>query len=136
MMSGIRGKDTKPELLIRRILHRKGFRFRLHDNKLPGKPDMVLKKYQAIIFIHGCFWHRHTCHLFKWPKTRPDFWKEKINKNFSNDQKVISELSATGWRICIVWECSVKGANKDIAAISEKINKWLKSDNQFMEIEG
>lgn len=77
MMSGIGGKNTRPELLIRGQLHRRGFRFRLHDTKLAGNPDIVLKKYQAVIFIHGCFWHRHECYLFKWPKSRPEFWKKR-----------------------------------------------------------
>lgn len=136
LMAGIQGKNTKPEILIRSLLHRNGFRFRLHGDKLPGKPDIVLKKYQAVIFVHGCFWHRHLCHLFKWPKTRPDFWKNKIDKNVLNDQKVIKELTSLGWRICIVWECSIKGVHKDHFAIPRKIGKWLKSDKQFMEIEG
>jgi DNA mismatch endonuclease (patch repair protein) len=136
MMSGIRGKNTKPEILIRSLLHRNGYRFRIHQNNLPGQPDITLKKYQAVIFVHGCFWHRHLCHLFKWPKTRPDFWREKINKNFLNDQKVIKKLISSGWRICIVWECSLKGVHKNLTATICKLEKWLNSEEQFMEIEG
>ena len=94
MMSGIKGKNTKPEILIRSLLHQEGFRFRIHDNNLPGQPDIVLKKYRAVIFIHGCFWHRHECHLFKWPKTRPEFWKNKINRNHENDTQTLRELEA------------------------------------------
>ncbi len=136
MMSGIQGKNTKPEVLIRSLLHRKGFRFRIHEKKLPGKPDIVLKKYQAVIFVHGCFWHRHLCHLFKWPKTRPDFWRNKINRNVINDQKNIQALTSSGWRICIVWECSIKGIHKNIQATISSLDKWLKSEKQFMEIKG
>lgn len=135
MMAVIRGKNTKPEILIRRILHQHGFRFRIHDNKLKGKPDIVLKKYRAIIFVHGCFWHKHSCRLFKWPQTRPDFWRNKIEKNVINDQKAIKELMASGWRICIVWECSIKGAQKNLPAVANKIGGWLKGEKQFMEIE-
>ena len=81
MMSGIRGKNTRPELLIRKGLHARGFRFRLHDKRLPGKPDLVLPKYSAVIFVHGCFWHGHDCHLFKWPQSRREFWRKKITRN-------------------------------------------------------
>lgn len=136
MMSGIRGKDTKPELEIRRQLHRLGFRYRLHDKQLPGKPDVVLKKYHAVIFVHGCFWHRHNCHLFKWPKTRPEFWKKKINRNHENDLKALNNLQATGWRVCIVWECSIKGADKNIQVIANTIARWLKSNKSMLEISG
>lgn len=134
MMSGIRGKDTKPELEVRHQLHRLGFRYRLHDKKLPGKPDIVLKKYNAVIFIHGCFWHRHNCRLFKWPKTRPEFWKQKINRNHENDVKALDNLQSTGWRVCIVWECSIKGASKNISMVSESIAHWLQSNNSMLEI--
>ncbi|MDD3801263.1 MAG: DNA mismatch endonuclease Vsr [Desulfuromonas thiophila] len=136
MMSGIRGKDTKPELEIRRQLHRLGFRYRLHDKQLPGKPDIVLKKYNAVIFVNGCFWHRHNCHLFKWPKTRPEFWKEKINRNHENDLKALQKLQSSGWRVCIVWECAIKGAAKDIQEIPKIIARWLKSNKRMLEISG
>jgi len=136
MMSGIRGKDTKPELLIRSRLHQQGFRFRVHDNTLAGRPDIILKKYHAVIFVHGCFWHRHECHLFKWPKTRPEFWRDKINGNYENDKKVIKSLTESGWRICVIWECAVKGANKDIPSIVNLMADWLKSDEVFLEISG
>ena len=136
MMSGIRGKDTRPELEIRHHLHRLGFRYRLHDKQLPGKPDIVLKKYHAVIFVHGCFWHRHNCHLFKWPKTRPEFWKKKINRNHENDLKALNSLKTNGWRICIVWECSIKGADKNIQAIANTIARWLKSNKSMLEISG
>lgn len=136
MMSGIRGKDTRPELEIRRQLHKLGFRYKLHDKQLPGKPDIVLKKYQAVIFVHGCFWHRHNCHLFKWPKTRPEFWKKKINRNYENDLKALNNLQTSGWRVCLVWECSIKGADKNIQTVAATIASWLKSNNPILEISG
>ncbi len=135
MMAGIRGRDTKPELLIRSQLHRQGFRFRIHG-KLPGKPDFVLKKYHAAIFIHGCFWHRHECHLFKWPKSHHEFWRSKINRNHENDQKVIKILKESGWRTCIVWECAIKGTRSDIPAIVGAIIDWLKGEEKMLEISG
>ena len=136
MMSGIRGKDTMPELQIRRELHGLGFRFRLHDKRLPGKPDIVLGKYHAVIFVHGCFWHKHGCHLFKWPKTRPEFWKVKINRNHENDLKVLESLQSSGWRVCVVWECAIKGADKNIQTIAKTVSRWLKSNKTMLEISG
>ena len=112
MMSGIRGKDTKPELLIRKALFRKGFRYKLHDKSLPGKPDLVFPKYNAVIFIHGCFWHGHDCHLFKWPSTRKEFWETKINRNKEVDTRNYKALKDDGWLILTIWECAIKGKNK------------------------
>ncbi len=134
MMSGIRGKDTKPEMQIRKGLHCLGFRYRLHDRKLPGKPDLVLKKYRSVIFVHGCFWHRHECRLFKWPKTRAEFWRGKINRNHENDQNAVRKLKGSGWRICIVWECALKGANNDTGAIVASIGDWLEGSGEMLEI--
>lgn len=135
MMSGIQGKNTKPELLVRSRLHRLGFRFRLHDKHLPGKPDLVFTKYRAVVFVHGCFWHRHQCHLFRWPKTRAEFWREKINGNVNNDKKVLQQLSEMGWRTGIIWECSIKGRKRlDIEVVITAIAKWLKGDEKILEI--
>jgi DNA mismatch endonuclease, patch repair protein len=92
VMSRIRGKNTKPEIFVRSTLHQQGFRFRLHVPSLPGKPDLVFSKYKALIFVHGCFWHGHNCHLFKWPFTREEFWRKKILKNRDNDQKALKAL--------------------------------------------
>jgi len=105
MMAGIKGKNTKPEVAIRKALFSKGYRYRLHKKSLPGKPDLVLAKYNTVIFIHGCFWHRHGCHLFKWPSTRPEFWKDKINGNKARDLKHFKELSELKWRVLVIWEC-------------------------------
>ncbi|HEO1831601.1 TPA: very short patch repair endonuclease [Acinetobacter baumannii] len=135
IMASIKGRDTKPEILIRKLLHKRGFRFRLHVKELPGKPDVVLKKYKAVIFINGCFWHGHKdCHLFKLPATRTDFWEEKINKNQLNDTKTIKLLLDNDWRVCVVWECSVRGAKKDLNMVINSISNWLLSDSVFTEI--
>ena len=136
MMSGIRSKNTRPEILIRSLLHRNGFRFRIHDNKLAGRPDIVLKKYNAIIFVHGCFWHGHNCRLFKWPKTRPEFWKTKILGNRENDKKALLANQEKGLRICIVWECAIKGKDKDLPGVIHKISTWLVGESQFLEVVG
>ncbi len=134
MMSGIRGKNTKPEMIIRSLLHKDGFRYRIHVKDLPGKPDLVLKKYNAVIFVHGCFWHRHDCSYFKWPKTRTEFWEKKLNGNVQNDKRNVESLKGMNWRICIIWECSVRGANKDVNAVKDKVSQWLKSDNDYLEV--
>src|ERR1700710_200975 len=112
MMAGIRGTNTAPEMILRCALHAEGFRYRLHDRRLPGKPDMVFSRHHAVIFAHGCFWHGHDCHLFKWPSTRSDFWKAKIERNRVVDARVASELAALGWRCGHVWECALKGRTK------------------------
>lgn len=108
-MSRIRGRDTKPEMMIRRGLHARGFRYRLHNRNLPGKPDMVFPRYHVVILVHGCFWHGHNCPLFKLPATRQEFWSAKIAANRSRDERVMAELLKLGWRIATVWECSIKG---------------------------
>ncbi|VIO80134.1 very short patch repair endonuclease [Bradyrhizobium ivorense] len=131
MMSGIRGKNTKPELLLRKLLHARGFRYRLHT-RLPGKPDLVFPKHRAVIFVHGCFWHRHECQIFKWPSTRSEFWRTKINGNADRDQRNVAVLLKDGWRIGIVWECSLRG--KDEVRIADRCARWLSSGNKRLEI--
>lgn len=134
MMSGIRGKDTGPELQIRKALHRLGFRYRVHRSKLPGRPDIVLAKHQAVILVHGCFWHRHSgCKFATNPKTRPDFWLAKFRENTLRDQRNVDELLNLGWRVGIVWECAIKdlGAEKVTAAVS----RWITDSNAvFLEL--
>jgi DNA mismatch endonuclease, patch repair protein len=137
MMSGIRATNTKPELLLRKGLHARGLRFRLHDPKLPGKPDIVLRRYRAVIFAHGCFWHGHDCHLFKWPKTREDFWREKIARNRTVDAKNRAALFKTDWRQAEVWECALKGRTRlPLDQVLGSLEDWLKSDAQYLEIRG
>jgi len=137
MMSGIRGSNTKPELLLRKGLHALGFRFRLHDRSLPGKPDIVLPRYKAVIFAHGCFWHGHDCHLFKWPSTRPEFWQAKIARNRAVDERTEAALSEAGWRQAIVWECALKGKTRlPLEEVLLACAEWLKSDRPRLEIRG
>lgn len=135
MMAGIKSRNTKPEILIRKLLHKKGFRFRLHVKDLPGKPDIVLPKYKAVIFINGCFWHGHKdCHLFKLPATRTEFWQEKIAQNQANDCKSINLLLENNWKVCVVWECSIRGATKDPDKVINLISEWLCAKESFIEI--
>ena len=137
MMAGIRGADTKPELLLRRGLHALGFRFRLHDRTLPGKPDIVFPRYKAVIFANGCFWHGHECHLFKWPSTRAEFWRSKINRNREVDQRTSAALAAAGWRQGIVWECALKGRGRQpIDTVIADCAAWLRSERIDFEIRG
>lgn len=134
MMSGIRGRNTKPEILIRSLLHRHGFRFRLHVRDLPGKPDIVLPRYHAVVFVHGCFWHGHDCPLFKWPGTRPDFWRKKIGRNRLNDDRAKETLLENGWRVGIVWECALRGAGRNIEGVAQGLADWLRSDTPLIEV--
>ena len=112
MMSGIQGRDTKPEIMIRRALHALGFRYRLHDARLPGKPDLSFAGLKAVIQVNGCFWHGHDCHLFRWPATRKKFWREKITSNKERDKRYLGELSTMGWRTLTIWECALKGKGR------------------------
>jgi DNA mismatch endonuclease (patch repair protein) len=137
MMAGIRGTNTKPEMLLRKGLHRLAFRYRLHDRHLPGRPDIVFPKYGAVIFAHGCFWHGHDCHLFKWPSTRTDFWRTKINRNRDVDAAAIAALRDAGWRVGVVWECALKGRTRHV--LSDVIGlcaDWLKSKRPELEVRG
>lgn len=137
MMAGIRGKDTKPELVVRRGLHALGFRYRLHDPKLPGKPDVVLPRWHAVIQIHGCFWHGHDCPLFRWPGTRQEFWRTKISRNVERDREVKAALDHASWRVLTVWECALKGPGRIGAdAVIESTAGWLRSDSRTGEIRG
>lgn len=108
IMSHIRGKNTKPELLVRSLLHRAGFRFCLHRKDLPGKPDIVLPKYKTVIFVHGCFWHRHPgCFKATNPKTNTEFWQEKFARNIVRDYEVSKKLEKSGWLVVVVWQCTI-----------------------------
>lgn len=134
MMSGIRGTNTKPEMIVRKGLFKRGFRYRLHAKHLPGKPDLVLAKYNTIIFVHGCFWHRHNCRLFKWPKSNAEFWREKITANTQRDKRYNAKLIDDGWRVLIVWECALKGKKgQEVNKILDHISDWLLTDNNTGE---
>jgi DNA mismatch endonuclease, patch repair protein len=124
-MSRIRAKDTKPEMLVRKFLHAQGYRYRLHVKNLPGKPDIVLPKYKAIIFVHGCFWHGHAgCKYYVIPKTRTEWWLDKINRNIANDEKAVKALKKAGWKIITIHECELKPASipKTLNAVLRKIS--------------
>ncbi len=136
-MAAIKGSHTKPELAVRKALHGAGLRFRLHAKELPGKPDLVFPRYRAVVFVNGCFWHHHACHLFRWPATREDFWKAKIDRNVANDQRAVQRLREAGWRVAVVWECALKGRtrmNEDEAM--QMLGTWIKSSEETLIIRG
>lgn len=138
-MSRIRGKDTKPEMLVRRGLHARGLRYRLHDRKLPGRPDLVFPKHHTAVFIHGCFWHAHGCALSKLPATRQDFWKRKLEGNAARDRKAVDALQAEGWRVLVVWECALRGPSRlDTTAALNEAASYIRQnpDSLLMEIAG
>jgi len=127
-MSRIRGKDTKPELLLRRGLHACGFRFRLYRRDLPGCPDLVFPRFHAVVFVHGCFWHGHGCPMFKSPTTRPEFWAAKIEGNRARDLRASEDLEAAGWRTLVIWECTLRGPERlPIEQVLARISEWLLS---------
>src|SRR5690242_15228147 len=129
MMSGIRGRNTKPEILIRSLLHRQGFRFRLDARDLPGRPDIVLPRYRAVVLIHGCFWHGHDCALFKMPATRHEFWAKKIAANRARDARNADMLKRAGWRVLTVWECSLRGpSRRPPAEVLRSCTRFIKGD--------
>lgn len=132
MMANINSRNTKPELYIRRKLHGDGYRFRINQKKIKGTPDIVLKKYSALIFINGCFWHGHDCRYFRLPETRREFWTKKIEGNRIRDSKNADVLLKDGWRICIVWECATRSKKKDDYVT--QIENWIKSKENYKEI--
>ncbi len=135
MMSGIRGKNTKPEIMIRKGLFERGFRYRLHVQSLPGRPDIVLRKYAAVILVNGCFWHGHGCHLFKWPTSNVRFWRDKINRNRTLDRVNRDRLESAGWRTLVIWECAFRGQRKkSIETIIDMTVKWLLSRKRKRDI--
>ena len=137
MMSGITAKNTKPELMIRKLLFNSGFRYRLHNRSLKGTPDIVLKKYRAVIFVNGCFWHGHNCHLFRLPKSRTGFWEKKIKSNVERDARNRKKLREEGWRVGLVWECAVKGKTAiSHEVITCRIRDWLECDKEAFLIKG
>lgn len=137
MMAGIRGANTKPELVIRLGLHGLGFRYRLHDRRLPGKPDIVLPRYRAVVLVHGCFWHGHDCALFKWPKSRDSFWRGKIDGNKVRDARAEQALRDDGWRVLRVWECALKGRGRiGVGGVVAAVANWVRSDLPEGDIRG
>jgi DNA mismatch endonuclease (patch repair protein) len=132
-MSRIRGKDTRPEMMVRGWLWANGYRYRLHRKDLPGKPDIVLPKYRAVIFVHGCFWHRHGCQSTTTPESRRDFWLAKFSENVSRDKRNIAALLEQSWRVMVIWECSLRGKNATPELVAEQIADFLNSETRFAE---
>ena len=137
-MSRIRGRDTKPEMILRRGLHAQGLRFRLHRKDLPGKPDLVFPQHRAVILAHGCFWHRHKCPMFKWPATRAEFWNKKISGNRERDQAALDALRDVGWRVLVVWECALRGpARRPVEDVLGRCRDFVEGhDEAFAEMAG
>lgn len=133
MMAGIRGKNTRPEMLLRSALHALGFRYRLHVRNLPGCPDLVLPGYNAVIFVNGCFWHRHKgCSYATNPSSNKEFWKRKFADTIARDRRNLERLRQAGWRIAIVWECTFK--ENPPGDVAERVAEWLKGDSDFIEM--
>jgi len=136
MMAGIKGKNSQPELHVRRLLFASGYRFRLHRRDLPGTPDIVMPGRRIAIFVHGCFWHlHHGCRFAKLPATRQEFWRAKLQANVQRDRCSIDELRAMGWRVLCVWECALREA-KGAAEFQVRLQSWIESDLPFGEISG
>lgn len=134
MMSGIRGKDTKPELVLRRAMHAIGLRYRLHRKDLPGSPDIVMPGRRAVIFVHGCYWHRHEgCRFATTPATRPEFWQAKFEANMARDRRHVMQLLREDWRVATVWECALRTAGMPEVA-ARKILEWLDGDTDRLDI--
>ena len=137
MMSGIRGKNTKPEIVLRRALHARGLRFRLHRKDLPGKPDIVFPKWHAALLVHGCFWHGHDCGLYKPPGTHTEFWRRKVESNRERDARAEVRLRELGWRVGTVWECAMRGQTRQPPErIAARVADWLDSLQDALEIRG
>jgi len=133
MMAGIRSRNTKPERVVRCGLHRRGLRFRLHARDLPGSPDLVLPRWQTVIFVHGCFWHGHDCRYFHWPKTRAEFWRDKINGNRERDSRIKVQLHTAGWRVVVIWECAFRGKPMtEQEAILDRIFFWITNEQSLL----
>ncbi|WP_372741993.1 very short patch repair endonuclease [Neptunomonas sp.] len=136
-MAAIKGQGTKPEIWLRKRLHAAGFRYRLNVRTLPGKPDIVLPKYQAVILIHGCFWHMHHCPAFRLPKTRTDWWEEKLSANHKRDIEKHNQLVNAGWRILTIWECAIKGRYRiNEALLLSLVKDWIISGTTSAELKG
>lgn len=138
LMGRVRQRDTKPEMLIRQGLHARGLRYRLHDRKLPGRPDLVFASYRAAVFVHGCFWHAHGCSLSKVPNTRQDFWRRKLDDNVARDRKAIAGLRAAGWRVLVVWDCALHGSGRlDLAEVLDRAVAFVREGRvELLEIRG
>lgn len=134
-MRAIRNANTQPEVALRKGLHARGYRFRLNLRGLPGTPDIVFPKYRAVVFVHGCFWHRHECQIFKWPKGNAEKWRSKLDANWQRDQAAVEALQQAGWRVLVCWECALRGPGRlGIDSVVQSVAAWLHSDTAFMEV--
>jgi DNA mismatch endonuclease (patch repair protein) len=134
MMSGIRGKDTKPEVALRKALHGRGLRYKLHDRGLPGRPDLVFPGRNAVVLVHGCFWHAHEgCPYFKLPATRPEFWRDKLMGNRDRDRRNLELLEEAGWRVAVVWECATRS---NLPQTVDSLEKWIRGRGRALELKG
>jgi DNA mismatch endonuclease, patch repair protein len=138
MMSGIREKNTTPEIAVRSGLYARGLRYDLHRKDLPGKPDLAIKRCKTVVFVHGCFWHQHECRLFKWPKSNAEFWRKKIEGNCVRDQRDIALLLQLGWRVLIIWECAIKNQSPEkIKIMLDRAADWIRGqEGAGVQIEG
>ena len=126
-MANVRSRDTAPELLVRKGLFGRGFRYRLYRKNLPGKPDLVFARYRAVIFVHGCFWHGHDCERgHRIPKTNRRYWRAKIQRNRATDQRSLAALAALGWRVGVIWECAIHGKQREIEGTLDSVANWLR----------
>jgi len=136
MMSGIKGKNSAPEMKVRRLLFAAGFRFRLHRRDLPGTPDIAMPGRKIVIFVHGCFWHAHRgCKYAKTPSTRTDFWTAKLQANIDRDKRAFNKLASLGWRVLCIWECATRNSQA-LPSLAEQVVAWIESDEPFGQIEG
>ena len=137
MMSAVRSRNTAPELAIRRGLHSRGFRYRLHVRALPGSPDIVLPKWRTVLFVDGCFWHGHNCHLFRLPATRQQWWREKIDGNIARDSRAVEALTSEGWKVIRIWECALRGrVARGVEETIDLVEQMVKGDLIEGEIGG
>lgn len=137
MMSAVRSRNTAPELAVRRGLHARGFRYRLHVKTLPGSPDIVLPKWRTVLFVHGCFWHGHSCHLFRLPATRQEWWRAKIEGNITRDSRAAEALASEGWKVIKVWECALRGRGaRGVKETIDLVERFVRGDLTAGEIGG
>ncbi|MFM9428756.1 DNA mismatch endonuclease (patch repair protein) [Variovorax sp. GrIS 2.14] len=137
MMAGIKGRDTKIELVLRKALHAQGLRYRLHNRKLPGRPDLSFPGVRAVVFVNGCFWHGHDCPLFRLPRTNAEFWKTKIDANRARDSRSLQALTELGWRSAVVWECAMRGRPPtDLAELAVNVGNWVRTGTDDCEFRG
>ncbi|GAB2605052.1 VSPR family DNA mismatch endonuclease [Ramlibacter solisilvae] len=136
-MRAIRSKDTAPERAVRKALHAAGFRYRLQSKRLPGRPDLTLTRYRAVVFVHGCFWHQHDCPTFKMPRERRDFWRAKLEANVARDAKTLESLQKLGWRVAVVWECALRGRDRlPMEDVTSTLANWLRGHELTLTLRG